>query len=168
MANILTASEAGIVLRTASTDAAMLALLPLVDSYLKNATGHDWAADSTIRPEAKAAAQMLIVMWYENPAMIASGITTLSFGLSAALVQLEAIALSYREFCGRNGAGSVLLEGVRVGDTVSTLVGIIGVSGDQKSSFETVISVDGSIQQLSGSDLSSKWYRAYILTPGEL
>ncbi|PKN87781.1 MAG: hypothetical protein CVU46_03110 [Chloroflexi bacterium HGW-Chloroflexi-8] len=168
MANILTASEAGTVLRTASTDAAMLALLPLVDAYLKNATGHDWAADSPVRPEAKAAAQMLIVMWYENPAMIASGISSLSFGLRAALVQLESIALSYRQFEGINGAGGIALAGVHVGDTVSTVTGIIGVSGDQKANFETVISADGYIQQLSGSDLSSKWYRAYILTPGEL
>ena len=168
MANILTAAEAAIVLRTSASDAAMLALLPLVDSYLKNASGHDWAADTTIRPEAKAAAQMLITMWYENPGMTASGITTLNFGLQAALVQLEALAESYREFLGRNGAGGCVMTGAKVGDTVSTLVGIIGITGSQVASFETVITVDDQIQQLSSSDLSTKWFRAFIVKPGEL
>ncbi len=168
MANILTASEAAIVLRTSATDTALLALLPLVDSFLKNASGHDWAADTTIRPEAKAAAQMLITMWYENPGMTASGITTLNFGLQAALVQLEAVALSYREFLGRNGAGGCVLTGAKVGDTVSSLIGLIGMSGDQSASFETVITVNDQIQQLSGSDLSTKWFRAFITRPGEL
>jgi len=168
VANILTAAEAATVLRTTATDAAMLALLPLVDSYLKQATGHDWAADNPVRPEAKSAAQMLITMWYENPSMTASGISSLTFGLQAALVQLEAIALSYRNFAGRNGAGGITLTGVRVGDTVSTVVGIIGASGDQSAAFESVITVDDQIQQLSAEDLSLKWYRAYILAPGEL
>ncbi len=168
MANILTAAEAANVLRTSVTDAAMLQLLPQVDSYLKLATGHDWAADSTVRPEAKSAAQMLITMWYENPAMTASGISSLTFGLQAALVQLEAIALSYRNFAGRNGAGGITLTGVRIGDTVSTVSGIIGVTGDQSTAFESVITVDDQIQQLSASDLSAKWYRAFIITPGEL
>jgi len=168
VANILTAAEAATVLRTTATDAAMLALLPLVDSYLKQATGHDWAADNPVRPEAKSAAQMLITMWYENPAMTASGISSLTFGLQAALVQLEAIALSYRNFAGRNGAGSITLTGVRVGDTVSTVVGIIGATGDQSAAFESVITVDDQIQQLSSEDLALKWYRASIVSPGEL
>jgi len=168
VANVLTAAEAATVLRTSATDAAMLALLPLVDAYLKNATGHDWAADAQPIPEAKSAAQMLITMWYENPAMTASGITTLSFGLQAALVQLEAIALAYRNFPGRDGAGGVYLKGARIGDTVSTLVGIIGATGNQSASFEGVITVDDYIQQVSASDFSANWYRAYILAPGEL
>ena len=72
MTNILTASEAAVVLRCEATDADMLALLPLVDSYIRNATGHDWAADSSIRAEAKSAARMLLVLWHENPGMINS------------------------------------------------------------------------------------------------
>lgn len=168
MANILTANEAAIVLRTTATDAAMLALLPLVDAYLKNASGHDWAADSAIRPEAKSAAQMLLTMWYENPAMTASGIASLSFGLQAILIQLEAIAESYREFLGRNGAGGCVLTGARIGDTVQSVIGLIGVTGDQSASFETVITADNQIQQLSGTDLSSSWFRAFILPPGAL
>lgn len=93
MANILTAAEAANLLRTVQTDPDMLALLPLVDAYLKNATGRDWAGDSSIRPEAKSAARMLLVMWHENPSMIGQGITSLTHGLSAALLQLEALAL---------------------------------------------------------------------------
>lgn len=168
MANILTAAKAANVLRVATTDALMLQLLPMVDAYIKNATGHDWASDTSIRPEAESAAQMLLTMLYDNPAMIASGISSLSFGLRAALVQLEAIALHYRQFEGISGAGFISLPGAQIGDTVSTLVGVIGLIGDQHTLFETVISVDGYIQQLSGSDLSDKWFRANILTPGEL
>lgn len=168
MANILTAAEAANVLRCETTDATMLQLLPMIDKYILNATGHDWASDSSILPEAKSAAQMLLVMWYENPAMIAGGISSLNFGLSAALVQLEAIALRYIEFEGISSAGYISLPGVKEGDTIETLVGIIGVSGDQSVSFESVISQDGYIKQLSGSDLSDKWFRAFVKTPGEL
>jgi hypothetical protein len=97
VANILTAQEAADVLRISATDAAMLALLPQVDAYLKNATGRDWAGDSPIRPEAKSAARMLVVVWYENPAMVGSGLTVLSFGLRNALTQLEALAIQLAE-----------------------------------------------------------------------
>lgn len=168
MPNILTAAEAANVLRCEATDVVMLQLLPQVDTYIRNATGHDWASDTSILPEAKSAAQMLLVMWYENPAMVAGGISSLNFGLNAALTQLEAIALGYKEFEGISSAGYISLPGVKEGDTVETLVGIIGVSGDQSASFESVISQDGYIKQLSGSDLSDKWFRAYIKTPGEL
>lgn len=97
MANILTAQEAATVLRVSATDAAMLALLPQVDAYIQTATGRDWTADSPIRPEAKSAARMLIVQWYENPAMVGSGLAVLAFGLTAALTQLEVIALQLAE-----------------------------------------------------------------------
>ncbi len=97
MANILTPSEAANVLRTEVTDALLLDLLPQVDAYIREATGRDWAADTPIHPEAKSAARMLLVMWYENPAMLGSGISSLSHGLSAALTQLEAKALELAE-----------------------------------------------------------------------
>jgi hypothetical protein len=168
MANILTAAEAANILRCASNDAVMLQLLPMVDKFIQNATGHDWVSDNQVLPEAKSAAQMLLVMWYENPAMVAGGISSLNFGLTAALTQLESIALGYKEFEGISSAGFISLPGVKEGDSVSSLVGIIGLSGDQSASFETVISRDGYIRQLSGSDLSDKWFRAYIKTPGEL
>jgi len=93
MANILTAAEAANVLRCLTTDALMLQLLPQVDKYIQTATGRNWTLDSVIEPTAKSAAQMLLVMWHEAPGQIGQGITNLPFGLSAVLVQLEALAL---------------------------------------------------------------------------
>jgi hypothetical protein len=70
----------------------MLDLLAAVDAYIKMATGRDWSADTTIYPEAKNAARILLTLWHENPGMInASG--SLGPGLSACLGQLEAKAL---------------------------------------------------------------------------
>jgi predicted aspartyl protease len=92
MANILTAAQAANALRCEVTDPAMLDLMPQVDEYIKTATGRNWAADTTIDPVAIAAARMLLVMWYENPAMVGSQ-TVLSYGLGNALTQLEAKAL---------------------------------------------------------------------------
>jgi hypothetical protein len=94
--NILTAAEAATVLRTEETDQNMLDLLPQVDAYIANATGRSWEADDPVRPEAKAAARMLLVMWFENPAMLGNG-SVLTFGLTAMLVQLEAVALALAE-----------------------------------------------------------------------
>lgn len=93
MANILTAAEAAVVLRTTTDDANMLALLPQVDAYLQNATGWDWAADAVISETAKAAARMLLVQWHENPGGLGGQQTALNFGLTACLVQMEALAL---------------------------------------------------------------------------
>jgi hypothetical protein len=93
MPNILTATEASTVLRTAVNDQNMLDLLPQIDAYIKNATGRDFTVDSPIRADAKSAARMLLVMWYEDPGMIASGGIVLSLGLTAALAQLKAVAL---------------------------------------------------------------------------
>jgi hypothetical protein len=168
VANILTASEAATVLRCDETDADMLALLPAVDAYIKNATGHDWASDSQVVDEAKSAARMLLVKWHEDPGMMSNGSPSLGFGLSACLIQLEAMALRYREFFGRDGAGSIELPGASVGDSVTTLVGLVGVTGDKKADFETMITVDGQIQQDSESDLSANVYRAFLTPIGSL
>ena len=94
--NILSAAEAATVLRTEATDQNMLDLLPQVDAYIANATGRKWESDDPIRPEAKSAARMLLVMWHENPAMIGST-NVLNFGLTAVLMQLEAIVLELEE-----------------------------------------------------------------------
>ena len=150
---ILTATEAATVLRCATDDPDMLALLPLVDQYIHNATGHNWAADATIQPAAKAAARMLLVMWHENPAMLANGITSLNHGLVACLSQLEALALRYRNFEGLPGAGLIRLLGAREGDIVSELVGLVGASGDQSANFESVITYNNHIRQISSSNL---------------
>lgn len=167
MTNILTTSEAATVLRCASNDADMLALLPLIDAHIRDATGHDWTADSPIISEAKAVARMLLVRWHEDPGMIgamnASTSATLGGAYSAALLNLEVIALRYKIFKGLDGAGGITLEGVKSGDTVSRLVGLIGVTGDRAADFETVITVDGQIQQVATGDLSGNYYRAYVV-----
>jgi hypothetical protein len=94
--HILTADEAARTLRTLATDPIMLDLLPAVDKYIRNATDHDWTADTTVSETAKSAARMLLTMYYENPAMIGSE-HVLSFGLHAVLTQLEAEAFTISE-----------------------------------------------------------------------
>jgi hypothetical protein len=93
MANILTAAEAAIVLRCEATDADMLQLLPVVDAYIKLATGRDWTLDTTIEPLAKGAARILLTQWHEDPGMMIAGAANMSGGLRACLAQLEAKAL---------------------------------------------------------------------------
>lgn len=91
--HILSVTEAAAVLRVAVDNIDMMALLPLVDDYIERSTGRDWASDAVIDNGAKAAARMLLVQWFENPAMQASGIASLEFGLNAVLTQLEVKAL---------------------------------------------------------------------------
>lgn len=162
---ILTAAEAANFLRTHADDAVMLQLMPLVDEYLKNASGHDWTTDSTKHPTAKLAAGMLLSFWYDQPLMV--GQTPAP--LSAALVQLEAEALKYRkvEFAGLSGAGGIALAGARKGDKVVRVVGTYGVSGSQAASFESVVSVDGQLQQTDGADLSGNLYAAALHHPAD-
>jgi hypothetical protein len=162
MTNILTTAEAANALRCETTDPAMLDLMASVDAYIRNATGHDWTADSPVNPTAKSAARMLLVKWHEDPAMIGSA-NALNFGLSATLTQLEAEALRYVTFEGSSGAGAISLPGAGVGDTVQSLVGVVGVSGSQVTAFETVVTVKDQIQQVSTSDLTGKFYRAYLV-----
>ncbi len=90
--NILTPAKAANALRCEETDADMLALLPLVDAFIKGATGRDWTKDAEIYPQAEAAARMLLVRWHEDPGGMAAG-SALGFGLRAILVQLKALAL---------------------------------------------------------------------------
>jgi hypothetical protein len=143
----------------------MLMLLPQVDDYIKNASGRDWTTDATIHPQAKAAASMLLTMWFENPGMM-SGIEALPQGVTYCLTQLEAYSEGLRTlmFDGRNGAGAIALEGALQGDSVVTLKKIYGTySGTVITDFETVISVDGEIQQASASDLSAVTFRVELL-----
>jgi hypothetical protein len=161
MTNILTPTEGSQFVRTEATDAVMLALLPMVDEYLYNATGHEWNTDSTINPTAKLAAGMLLVSWYDNPGQVGQAVS------GAPLVQLEAEALKYRkyQFEGRDGAGAISLPGAYTGDVVIKLIGVYGVSGSQTASFEATISEDGQIQQSSASDLSDNQYVAVLKHP---
>lgn len=93
MTNILTAAEGAIVLRCDATDPNLLQLLPMVDAYIKSASGRDWTLDATIRPEAKAAARILLVRSHEDPGALSQPGGALGWGLSACLLQLEALAL---------------------------------------------------------------------------
>jgi hypothetical protein len=165
MTDILTAAEAAAVLRVDVDDADMLALLPVVDRYIENATGRKWQDDSTIDNAAKAAARMLLVMWYENPAMVGK-VDVLNHGLNAALTQLEALALKWQdtEFAGASTSAYIIIEGAKVGDQVVSLVGLYGVSGDQSANFESVITTDGHIIQSSGSDLSDNGYLVTLIS----
>lgn len=141
----------------------MLDLLPSIDGFIKKATGHDWSADLTIEPVAKQAARVLLTLWYENPAMIGNT-NSLDFGLTAALVQLQA-ASKILTFIGRSGTGACTLLGARVGDVVAGLVAIAGSSGSATSSFESVITKADEIQQTSASDLSAITYKLRLAAP---
>lgn len=162
---ILTPTEAANVLRVEADDLQMLDLLPQIDAYIRNATGRDWSQDNPILQDAKAAARLLLVKWHEDPGDLTSAANALGWGLRSMLVQLEAKAMRYFRFEGLSGAGAISLPGVKRGDTVSTLTGLIGTNGDQSASFEMVITVDDQILQSSGSDLSAKWFQAYIVPP---
>jgi hypothetical protein len=164
---ILSPAEGANFVRTTSADAVMLQLLPLVDQYLFNATGHDWTADSTIHPTAKLAAGIVLVTWYDNPAML--GADPEGPGIAAALSQLEAEALKYRkyQFEGRNGAGAISLTGARDGDVVISLTGVDGVTGDQKAKFESTISEESQIQQTEIGDLSENEYVVVLKHPAD-
>lgn len=165
MTNILTPAEAANFIRSNETDAVMLQLLPLVDEYLYNATGHDWTVDVPIHPTAILAAGMVLVYWYDNPTWVGVPPAT----LTGPLVQLEAEALKYRkyEFAGRDGIGAISLPGARVGDEVITLVGVYGAEEDQSESFESVITVRGYIQQVDIEDLTDNLYVVVLKHPAE-
>lgn len=166
MTNILTAAEAANALRCDVTDPAMLDLLAQVDGYILTATGHDWSGDNPISPVAKNAARMLLVMWHEDPGMMAQKNAPLSFGLTAALVQLESMETQNMEFMSQGGAGFYALPGAAVGDTVVSVTGLVGIAGDQAALFESVISQNGYIRQISNNNLYLKWFRAKLKPVG--
>lgn len=165
MTHVLTTAQAANFIRTQTTDAVMQQLLPLVDEYLKNATGHDWAADATIHNNAILAAGMLITHWYDNPGLIGQA----PQAVRATLLQLEAEALKYRKYhiTGLNGAGSIYLPGAREGDDVIRLVGVVGVTGDQSAKFESVVSVDDALAQTESGDLSANQYVVVLKHPAD-
>lgn len=171
MTNILTAAEAAYFVRTDAADAVMLMLLPMVDDYIKDATGRDWAADTVIHPKAKLAAGMTMAAYYDNPSQLGSQITDspLASGLSNLLMQLEVEALKYRKsvFHGRVGAGAITLTGALIGDAVIKLVGVYGSTGSQAVKFESTITVEGQIQQTHGGDLSENIYAVVLKNPAE-
>ncbi len=165
MTNILTNEQAANFIRTSISDTVMIQLLPLVDEYLKNATGHDWASDAQIDNAAIIAAGMLITCWYDNPGMVGQAPNS----VRSTLLQLEAKALRYRKYViyGCDLAGGIALDGAQVGDVVVKLIGVYGASESQASSFESVISVDHQIQQIVSSDLSNNQYVVVLKHPAD-
>lgn len=59
---------------------------------------------------------------------------------------------------GLNGAGGVAIANTQPGDTVVSVTGLSGASGDASSSFESTVSVAGQVQQTSASNLSGNVY----------
>lgn len=168
MTNILTAAEGANFIRSQDDDPAMLQLLPLIDDFIKRATGRDWTADSEINDSAKAAAGMLLALWYDNPAQARKGSESLlPYGLTSVLAVLEAEALKYRkyQFEGISGAGDISLPGALQGDDVVSLTGVYGATGDQSSNFESEISDTGYIAQTSGSDLTDNLFVVILKSP---
>ena len=166
MANILTAAEGANYLRTETTDAAMLMLLPMVDGFIQRATGRDWSQDTTINPVAKAAAGMLLVQWHENPGQMGSE-NALSFGLINVLAQLEAEALKYRkyQFYGLGGAGSVSIREAHIGDDVISVTGVYLSSGNQAAKFESKISYEGCLGQIVSDNLALHRFVVILKSP---
>lgn len=168
---ILTVSEAAAVLRVDATDPQMLNLLPLVDGYIRSSTGFDWTSLEEIPAQAKAAAQLLLVQWYDNPVDAGktnSGGITLGFGLTGALAQLEALGLEYKVVEGLAGSGYIAVAGVKEGSSVVTATGLVGDSGDASAYFESYVTVDGYVRQIYTGNLDEKFYRLRIVPPERL
>lgn len=167
--NILSTAEAAAFLHCDQDDPIMLLLLPEIDEYIKIGTGHNFAADSIIPYAAKSVARNLLVQWHEDPGMLTgSQATVLSGNLQACMSQLRAMAHYYFTFEGLPGAGMIPIRGVSEGDSVISLVGKVGTSGDQRSKFESVLTWDGYIVQTSAEDLEEMWFTAYLIPPGEM
>jgi hypothetical protein len=167
--NILTTAEGAAVCKCTEDEPLMVMLLPQVDAYIKRATGRDWAAETIIPQEAKSAARGILVQWHEDPgSLTGSQATVLTANIQACLSQLRAMAHYYFTFEGLPGSGQIPIPGIYEGDTVISLVGKVGISGDQSSKFETVITWDGFLQQLAGVDLEEMWFTAYVMPPGEM
>lgn len=68
-------------------------LLPsFVDDFIKTATGHDWASDTTIDPTAKMLASALTIRWFEDPGQMGK-ISDNDIGVKSLIGQLHAKAL---------------------------------------------------------------------------
>lgn len=168
MTNILTAAQAANFLRTQDDDPVMLLYIPLLDQYIENATGRDWTQDSPVNNLAIAAAGMLLVIWYDNPAQVQQGSESeLPYGMTNLLAVLEAEAMKYRryQFEGISGAGDIALPGALMGDDVISLTGVYNASGDQSSNFESEISDSGYIAQTSSADLTDQLFVVILKSP---
>ena len=168
MATILTPNQAANALRVPNDDPRLIDLLPQVDRFIERATGRNWSSDTQKNEIAVMAATIVLVMAYDNPTMLLPE-GNVPFGLTQTLVQLEAEALKYRSylFYGNSGAGSVPVIGARLGDQVISLIGVYGVSGDQKTKFESVVNERNSLEQTAGDDLSNARFVVILKDPAD-
>jgi len=163
-ANILTVAEAAIYLHCEIDDANMLLLLPAVDAKIYRGTGRKWEGDSVICQEAKNAAYALLTCLHEG-GWPSDGLRDYYLGCTT---QLEAMALYYYTFEGIDGAGYIHVHHIHEGDTVVSVTGRVGATGDQSAKFESVITEDHLLQQISNENLENKWFTAYIVPPQEI
>jgi hypothetical protein len=164
MTNILSAADAAKFLKCEVDDPSMLLLLPQIDAYIMRSTGRDWAAEDPIPQEAKSFARGLLVRWHEDPGVLnASQEAVLTGSLLACAQQLRAMAGYYFLFEGLPGAGMIAMPGVSEGDKVMWVKGKVNIAGDQTDKFESVITWDGFLQQISSEDLDRTYLEAYIL-----
>ena len=58
---------------------------------------------------------------------------------------------------GRNGAGACTVVAAVVGDAILSVIGVSGAEGanDKTASFETVVTINGQVQQTDAADLST-------------
>jgi hypothetical protein len=169
MANILTTQEAADFLKCEVDDPAMLLLLPQIDAYIKRSTGRDWASESPIPMEAKSFARGLLVRWHEDPGVLnSSQEAVLTGSLLACAQMLRAMAAYYFLFEGLPGVGMVSIPGVCEGDVVISVKGKVNLTGDQSDKFETVITWDGFLQQISDADLDETYLEAHVIPASEV
>lgn len=80
-------------------------------------------------------------------------------GMNGALIMLEVIS-----FSGKNGAGACTATGLKVGDIILSVTGVVAADkGDQSANFEATVTVADQIQQSAVGDLSTKLYLAFVL-----
>ncbi len=80
---------------------------------------------------------------------------------------LATAALRMRSFAGHNGTGACTCVGLKVGDTVTSLLDVASPPfADAHASFEATITVNDQIQQTSASDLSTHVYLILVVAKG--
>lgn len=107
MANILTASEAALIVAADADDAKLALMLPQVDAAVTEATGRDWTQDSPISPVAKRAAMCRLAVDYDLGAMNPQQTATMERAYMTACSQLEAIAVGIQALTNVNSASYV-------------------------------------------------------------
>jgi hypothetical protein len=67
-------------------------------------------------------------------------------------------------FTGKNGTGALTATGLKVGDIIASVTGVVvGDVGSKSALFETSVSIVDQIQQVSATDLSTHQYMALVI-----